>query len=177
MKKDLPLINERIRADKIQVITHEGVNIGVVSRYEALKKAEEAGLDLVLISEKGGEGVPVAKVMDFGKAMYAKKKKDTEAKKKQKVIKVKEIKIRPKISEHDFQTKINQAIQFLEDGMRVKITLVFKGREASGQTEVGPKVFEKINSSIEESGLKNIVSEQDSKSSQFWSKVYYLKGK
>ena len=99
-KDNSPLVNEKIRADRIQLITHDGQNLGLVSRGEALRAAEVAGLDLVVITEEGPDGYPIAKVMDFGKALYAKKKKQTEAKKHQKVIQVKEVKIRPKIGEH-----------------------------------------------------------------------------
>lgn len=172
----LPLINEKIPGDKVQLITFEGENVGVVSKRDAIKQAEVAGLDLVLISMQGGEGAPVAKIMDLHKAMYAKKKKATEAKKKQKVIKIKELKIRPKIGEHDFQTKINQAIQFLRDGMRLKLTLVFRGREAVNRTEVGTKLFQKFEAALTEAGLSdNIASESDMKAGQLWSKMYFLK--
>ena len=106
-----------------------GVILGLLSRGEALKLAQEASLDLVMIAEEGREGVPVAKIMDFGKSLYEKKKKQHEAKKHQKVIQIKEVKMAPKIGEHDFQTKMRQAIDFLKDGKRVKITLFFKGRE------------------------------------------------
>lgn len=174
-KDKLPLINERIRADKMQVINNEGVNLGVVSRGEALRLAQETGLDLVLIAEKGNEGYPVVKVMDFGKVIYAKKKKITEAKKKQKVIKVKEVKIRPKIGEHDLQIKLKQASQFLKDGMRVKVTLVFKGREVANKIELGSKLIEKIDSTFAQAGLKNLVTEKDIKIGQSWSRIYYLK--
>ena len=82
-----------------------------------------------MIVESGKEGVPVVKIMDFGKALYEKKKKQHEAKKHQKLIQVKEVKISPKIGEHDFQTKMRQAMDFLNEGKRLKITLFFKGRE------------------------------------------------
>ena len=175
LKEKLPLINERIRFDKLQLINHEGQNIGLVSRFDALKLAQETGLDLVLIADKGAEGFPVAKIMDFGKVLYSKKKKATEAKKKQKVIKVKEIKIRPKISEHDLQIKLKQTTQFLVEGKRVKVNLVFKGREVVNRNEIGSKLFEKIDSFFAEAGLKNLVAEQDSKMGSSWSRIYYLK--
>ena len=138
--------------------------------------AEDAGLDLVMLSESGKDGVPVVKIMDFGKALYEKKKKQTEAKKHQKVIQVKEIKIRPKIGEHDYQTKIKQAIQFLKEGKRLKITLFFKGRENVAKDERGYELFDKINKSFDEHGLaKNLVQEKDTKLGQYWSRIYYLK--
>ena len=86
--------------------------------------------------------------MDFGKALYAKKKQQAEAKKSQKVIQVKEIKLRPKIGEHDYQTKINQAIDFLKDGKHLKVTLMFKGREAAMREERGEELFRKIDESF-----------------------------
>ncbi len=175
LKDKLPLINERIRFDKLQTINHEGQNLGVISRNEGLKIAHEVGLDLVLITEKGSEGFPVAKIMDFGKVIYAKKKKATEAKKKQKVIKVKETKIRPKISDHDLQIKIKQAIQFLQEGKRVKVNLVFKGREVANRNEMGTKLFEKIDDFFSKAELKNLSSEPDVKMGPSWSRMYFLK--
>src|SRR5688500_3128922 len=91
------LINQQIRAENVQLITQTGENIGVVSRNQALRQAEEAGLDLVLIAQSGKDGIPVVKIMDFGKVLYEKKKKTLEAKKNQKVIQIKEVKMSPKI--------------------------------------------------------------------------------
>lgn len=173
---NLPLINEKIRYDKMQLITHEGKNLGIVSREDALKFARVVGLDLAIIAESGSEGVPVAKVMDFGKVLYAKKKQQAEAKKKQQVIQIKELKIRPKIAEHDYQTKLNQALQFLKEGKRVKVTLMFKGREAAMREERGAELFNKIQQTFEDQGvLKNLVQEKDVKAPQMWSRIYYLK--
>lgn len=169
-------MNERIRAERVQLITHEGHNAGVVSRFEALRMAQDAGLDLVLIADIGNDDVPVVKIMDLGKALYEKKKKQTEAKKHQRVIQVKEIKLSPKIGEHDYQTKINQMMQFLEDGKRVKITLFFRGRENVLRDEHGASLFNRITATLEERGvLKDVVQEQDAKLGRFWSRIYYLK--
>jgi len=171
------LINEKIRAPQVQLITHTGENIGTVPRRKALEMAQDADLDLVMISPEGKEGIPVVKIMDFGKSLYEKKKKLAEAKKHQKTIQVKEIKIRPKIGEHDYQTKMKQAIQFLNTGKRVKITLFFRGRENVTKQERGMQLFEKINKTFEEHGLlNNLVQEKDARMGQFWSRVYYLKG-
>lgn len=170
-----PLINEKIRFDRMQVISHDGKNLGVLSRDEALRLARQSDLDLVVIAESGNEGEPVVKIMDFGKVLYAKKKQQAEAKKHQKVIQVKEIKLRPNIGEHDYQTKINQAIQFLQDGKHLKITLMFrKGREVTTKEERGEEMFAKVNKRFEEAGLTKIVQEKDAKSAQFWSRVYYF---
>jgi translation initiation factor IF-3 len=177
-RESLPLINERIRAPKLQLITHIGENIGVVPRTEALRLAQDAGLDLVLIAEQGGQGVPVAKIMDFGKELYAKKKKMAEAKKKQKVIKIKEVKMSPKIGEHDYETKINQGMEFLKKGQRLKITLVFRGRERGMKQELAPRMFEKVEQTFKEHDLLDkLVKEKDAKAGPFWSRVYYIKEK
>lgn len=174
--ESLPLVNEKIGAPRVQLILSDGSNIGVVSRGEALRSAEEANLDLVMIAERGGEGVPVVKVMDLGKALYEKKKKASEAKKHQKVIQVKEIKIRPKIGVHDFETKLNRAIQFLKDGKRVKITLWFRGRENSMKEEHGAVLFERVEKMFEDNDLlKDLVQEKDTKVGQTWSRIYYTK--
>jgi translation initiation factor IF-3 len=173
------LINEQIRFPRLQLITADGQNIGVVSRYDALQKAHEAGLDLVIIAEQGADGVPVAKIMDFGKALYSKKKKQSAAKKHQKAIQVKELKVRPKIGEHDFMTKMNQAIQFLQEGKRVKLTVELKGREMFLGQERGKEMFERVAKLFTEAGLKNLVTEiegkREIKAGQHLTRLYYLK--
>ena len=169
-------INEHIRAAKVQLIDENGVNRGVVSRNEALRLAQEAELDLVLLSETGSEGAPVVKIMDFGKALYEKKKKLAEAKRRQKVIQIKEIKLRPKIGEHDYQTKMNRGIGFLKEGKHLKVTLMFRGREIATKRERGQELFDRVHRTFEEHGLlKDLVQEKDSRAGQFWSRVYYLK--
>lgn len=175
-KRDVPLINENIRMPQMQLITHDGQNIGLVSRSQALAMAKVAGLDLVILTEQGKDGFPVAKIMDYGKVLYEKKKKQTEAKKHQKIIQVKEVKIRPKIGEHDYQTKMNRAVEFLEDGMRVKITLFFRGRENITREARGTELFQKVEESFKEKGFTNLVSEHDSRMGQAWSRTYYVKG-
>ncbi len=174
-KSSLPLINEQIKASQLQVITHQGENIGVLSRSEALRIAHEANLDLVILTENGPEGIAIAKIMDFGKVLYERKKKQVDAKKHQKVIKVKEIKISPKIGENDFQTKIKQAIQFLKTGKRVKISLFFKGRENVQKAQRGAELFDKVNSFFEDQGLLNVVQEREVNMGQCWFRIYYLK--
>jgi len=171
-----PLVNQQIRAEHVQLITQDGENIGIISRNQALRQAEEVGLDLVLIAPSGKEGVPVVKIMDFGKVLYEKKKKNIEAKKHQKVIQIKEVKMSPKIGEHDYQTKIKQAIQFLTSGKRVKFTLSFRGREMATKDARGEELFQKIEKSFEEyDWASNLVQEQDSKLGKMWSRIYYLK--
>lgn len=175
----VPLINEKIRYDKVQLITHDGKNEGVITRDAALRAAREAGLDLVIIAEQGKEGMPVAKIMDHGKALYAKKKQLADAKKKQHIIEVKELKLRPKIGEHDFQTKMNQALNFLREGKRVKFTLVFRGREITMKSERGGALFEKITQAFKESDIgQHIVQEKQEKdvhTDNTLYRVYYLK--
>lgn len=176
-KKEVgPLMNEKIRAPKLQLIGENGQNVGIISRIDALKMAQDAGLDLVVIAEEGREGVPIAKIMDFGKSLYEKKKKQHEAKKHQKVIQVKEVKMAPKIGEHDFQTKMRQAVEFLKDGKRVKVTLFFKGRENATKVERGTELFDKIQKVFEDLDLiKNLGQEPDTRMGSLWSRVYFLK--
>lgn len=175
-KELVPPINENIRFEKVHLIDQLGENRGIVPIREALLVAREAGLDLVLLTESGSEGYPVTKVIDYGKMLYAKKKQQAEAKKHQKVIQIKEIKMRPKIGEHDYKTKINQGIEFLKDGKKLKITLMFRGREAAMKNERGQMIFDKISQSFEEADLGlDIVAEKDTKSGNMWSRIYYLK--
>jgi len=171
-----PMINERIRAPQMQVIASDGENVGILTRADALRMAEHESLDLVLLSERGAEGVPVVKIMDFGKALYEKKKKLAKAKKHQKVIQIKEIKMRPKISEHDFITKIKHAVEFLKEGKRVKVTLSFRGRENILKMERGAEIFAKVDKALEDMGLAGAFAvEGESSMGQLWSRIYYLK--
>lgn len=175
-KEAVQLINEKIKFDKMQLISADGQNLGIITREEALRLAYREDLDLVLLAEQGGEGYPVAKIMDLGKSLYAKKKQQADAKKNQKVIQIKELKMRSKISEHDYQTKMNQALQFLKDGKRLKVTFMFRGRESVTREERGGEMFNKIEQTFENAGiLKNLVQEKDSKSPQVWSRIYYIK--
>ena len=174
-KRSGPMINEDIRASRLQVITKDGENIGEISRLEALRMANADGLDLVLLTESGSEGLPVAKIMDFGKILYERKKKQVEAKKHQKTVQVKEVKIRPKIGEHDYQTKIKMAIGFLKAGKHVKVSLFFRGRENVTKEQRGKEIFDKVLQSFEEHGLTNIATERDTSMGQSWFRIYYLK--
>ena len=174
-RKQLPNINERIRFDRMQVISHDGQNLGVMSRNEALDLAHRANLDLVVLAEKGGDGFPVTKIMDYGKAQYAKKKQAAEAKKHQKTIQVKEVKFRPKIGIHDFTTKINRAIEFITAGKHVKMTLQFRGREIGMKDTLGNELFRKIEEALEAAEIPKLFAEKDSRSHNMWSRVYYIK--
>ncbi|QEX20322.1 translation initiation factor IF-3 [Hypericibacter adhaerens] len=120
--------------------------VGVVSIREALLMAEDAGLDLVEISPNASP--PVCKILDFGKFKYELQKKENEARKKQKVIEVKEIKLRPGIDEHDYQVKMRSVHRFLEEGDKVKVTMRFRGREMVHQ-ELGMKVLDRVRAELD----------------------------
>ena len=129
--KDEPRINEKINALQIRLIDENGMNVGLVSSREALRRAEEAGLDLVEISATPAGSV--CKIMDAGKYKYELQKRKNEAKKKQKVQETKEIKFTPNIGENDYQVKMRNAKKFLAEGNKVKFTVRFRGREMSYQ--------------------------------------------
>lgn len=166
-------INKYIRNRVLQVIDDQGVNRGEMSKEEAIAIAESAGLDLVKLGEKGDVGI--TKIMDFGKFLYTKKKRLMEAKKHQKIIQIKEIKMRPKIGIGDYQTKLGHAIKFLQEGKYVKFSIQFRGRQAVSVREVGTEFFERIKKDIEAKKLGTLVEEKESKSRMFWSKVFYIK--
>ena len=126
IKQELP-INRQIRAKEVQLIEDNGQKAGVISLEEALEKAESKNLDLVLVAPNTNP--PVCKIMNYGKYKFEQAKKEKEAKKKQKVSEVKEIRITPNTEEHDFNFKAKNARKFLEDGCKVKITVRFRGRE------------------------------------------------
>ena len=121
------LINEEIRAEKVRVIGADGSQLGILSLKDALSSARDAGLDLVEMSPNAEP--PVCKIMDYGKFLYEKTKKEKESKKKRTTVELKEIKFSCRIDKHDFDTKLNHAKRFLGDGNKVKITIVFSGRE------------------------------------------------
>lgn len=132
------------------MIDAEGNQVGIVSRYDALRMAEDAELDLVEISPQAVP--PVCKIMNFGKFRYQQQKKANEAKKNQKVIEVKEVKFRPGTEEADYQVKLRNVMRFLEDGDKVKITLRFRGREMAHQN-VGMQVYERIEKDVGETAI------------------------
>jgi len=125
--RDLPSINERIRFPKIRVIDADGSQLGIMSPREAMVVADERELDLVLLSDKADP--PVCRIMDYGKYKFEQEKKAREAKKKQHTVDVKEVKMRYKIEEHDYNVRISQAKRFLREGDKVKATIMFRGRE------------------------------------------------
>jgi translation initiation factor IF-3 len=145
-QKDGPLSNEDITSADVQLIDAEGENRGVVRTREALAEAQEQGLDLVLISPNAVP--PVAKMLDLGRFKYAAQKKAAEARKKQKVIEVKEVQLRPNIDTHDYETKMKAVQRFLDDGDRVKVTMRFRGREMAHQ-ELGMQLLIKVKDQTE----------------------------
>ena len=145
-QKDGPLSNEDITSPDVQLIDAEGENRGIVKTREALAEAQEQRLDLVLISPNAVP--PVAKMLDLGRFKYAAQKKAAEARKKQKVIEVKEIQLRPNIDTHDYETKMKAMQRFLDDGDRVKVTMRFRGREMAHQ-ELGMQLLLKVKEQTE----------------------------
>ncbi len=134
-------INRKIRAPKIRVIGANGEQIGVLSVPEALKISEEEGLDLIEIAPNASP--PVCKIMDYGKFRYDQTKREKESKKSQHQIKVKEVKVKPNIEQHDVDTKLRHARDFLSKGNKVKITCMFRGRERA-HPEIGERVVRKM---------------------------------
>ncbi len=145
--RDGPRVNKEIACVQVRLIDQEGENVGVVATAVALKRAEEAGLDLVEISP--GADPPVAKILDYGRFKYEDQKKKNEARKKQKIIEVKEIKMRPNIDQHDYDVKMRSINRFIGDGDKVKVTLRFRGREMVHQ-ELGLKVLNRVREQIDE---------------------------
>nr|WP_281436063.1 translation initiation factor IF-3 [Aestuariivirga sp. YIM B02566] len=134
-------INNRIDAREVRLIDAQGENHGVVPTRQAMMMAEEAGLDLVEVSPDAKP--PVAKILDYGKFKYQEQKKANEARKKQKVIEIKEIKMRPMIDDHDYDVKMKAVKRFFEEGDKVKVTLRFRGREMAHQ-ELGRQLLDRV---------------------------------
>jgi len=168
-------VNEGIKADTVMVIGGNGENLGTMSKRQALIAAEAEGMDLVQVGEK--DLVVIARIMNFGKFIYEKKKQLGEAKKHQKVILVKEIKIRPGIDEQDYKTKLNKAESFFRDGNKVKFTLQFKGREVPKMDEFGSRLFARISQDLAARNIGTILEEKDSRGGIVWSKIYFVKEK
>jgi translation initiation factor IF-3 len=147
--KDLR-INEEIRVREIRLVGSDSQQLGVVPIKEGLRIAVEQGLDLVEVAPQAKP--PVCRIMDYGKYKYEQSKRDREARKKQKVIEIKELKLRPKIEEHDFQVKVKNAQRFLLDGDKVKVTLMFRGREIS-HSELGRSLSLKLFKTLEDQAI------------------------
>ncbi|MGC6518711.1 MAG: translation initiation factor IF-3 [Candidatus Puniceispirillaceae bacterium] len=142
-----PRVNGSIRAPKVRCIDPDGNQLGVIDTRDALVKAEDFGLDLVEVQPNADP--PVCKILDYGKYKYEAQKRANEARKKQKIIEVKEIKFRPNIDEHDYQVKMRNVNKFLSSGDKVKVTLRFRGREMAHQ-ELGANVLARVRDETEE---------------------------
>jgi len=142
-------VNDRIRAPEIRLIGAEGENLGVIPPAQAMVLATEAGLDLVEISPSATP--PVCKIMDYGKFKYEQQKREAEARKKQKIIEVKEIKFRPGTDTHDYDVKMRSVVKFLENGDKVKVTLRFRGREMAHQ-QLGLELLNRVADDVAEIG-------------------------
>ncbi|MEJ2116484.1 MAG: translation initiation factor IF-3 [Alphaproteobacteria bacterium] len=138
--KEGPRINSAILAKEVQLIDESGDNLGLMGKLDALQRAEEAGLDLV---EVGNSNPPVCKIMDFGKYKFQAQKKASEARKKQKNVEIKEVKLRPNIDSHDYDVKMRAMKRFFDEGDKVKVTLRFRGREMAHQ-DIGMQLLQKV---------------------------------
>ena len=147
--RDGPPVNEGIESLQVRLVGAEGEMMGVFSRDAALREAETAGLDLVMVSPNADP--PVCKILDYGKFKYEDQKRKNEARKKQKQISVKEIKMRPNIDIHDYGVKMRAMVKFLEEGDKVKVTLRFRGREMAHQ-ELGMKVLMRVRTDLDALG-------------------------
>ena len=144
--RDGPRVNEEIRVPQVRLIDQDGEMMGVMGARDAMLRAFAVGLDLVEISPNADP--PVCKILDYGKFKYEQQKKRNEAKKKQKVIEIKEIKVRPNIDENDYQVKMRAMKSFIEEGDKVKVTLRFRGREMAHQ-DIGVRVLERIRAEMD----------------------------
>ena len=144
-----PRVNDRIDSSEIRLIGAEGENVGVVTPARGQELADQVGLDLVEISPNASP--PVCKIMDFGKYKYEQQKRESEARKKQKIIEIKEIKFRPGTDIHDYEVKMRSVYKFLENGDKVKITMRFRGREMAHQN-LGRELLERVADDVKELG-------------------------
>lgn len=148
-----PNINDQIKALEVRLVGEDGEMFGVVAIRDAIQKAEDAGLDLVEISPNAAP--PVCKMLNYGKFKYEQQKKAAEAKKKQKIVELKEVKIRPTTEEHDYQVKLRNARRFLTAGNKVKFSMRFRGREMAHQ-EVGMKVMLRLKADVSDIGVVDL---------------------
>ncbi len=146
MRDTGPRVNERIRVPEIRLIGPEGENLGITTPERGREIAAEHGLDLVEISPNARP--PVCKIMDYGRYKYEQAKREAEARKKQKVIEVKEVKFRPNTDTHDYEVKLRNIRRFLEEGNKVKVTLRFRGREMAHQ-DIGRQLLERVAGDVE----------------------------
>ena len=142
-----PRSNNRIVSTEVQVISSDGQNLGILNTQEAITIAKNEGLDLIEIAPNANP--PVCKIMDFGKFKYEEKKKAQQSKKKQQTIKVKELRMRPNIGDHDLDNKLKMGKKFLSEGYKLKLTLMYRGREMSRQ-DLGQELMQRVLSSLSE---------------------------
>jgi len=151
-------VNREIRVREVRVISDAGEQLGILPIEGALRAAEERGLDLVEVAPQAEP--PVCKIMDYGKYKYEQAKKMHESRKNQKVVQLKEVKMRPGTDDHDYNFKLNHAKRFLSDGDKVKFTIVFRGREIA-HTDLGRALLEKVVTDITESGIVEQMPKQE----------------
>jgi translation initiation factor IF-3 len=172
------LANEKIPFFEIQLVDENGENKGIVKKEDAIRYAKEKDLDVVIVAKAGSMKAPVAKIMNLNKKLYEDKKKVTKAKKKQSEVQTKELRVSPKIGDHDLGIKCKQAVGFLSEGNRVRFVLVLKGREKSLKDTFGVIVFEKIEGLLHDGFVdckKTVAWEPDGESASSWAKIFYLK--
>ncbi len=143
-------VNDRIRAKEVRLIGAKGEQVGIVPIADALKAATEASLDLVEVAPQANP--PVCRVMDYSKYLYAKEKQERENRQHQRQTQLKELRFRPQIDDHDYQTKLKSLVKFLKKGNKVKVTLVFRGREMAHQ-EFGRRLLDRLQVDISEVAL------------------------
>lgn len=168
-------IDYEIKADKVRVIGHDGQNLGLMSLEAAIELAHDKELQLVQVGTPDQDGSVAAKIMDIGKFLYEKKKQRTEAKKKQKVIELKELKFRPNIGDGDYKFRVERISEFLEEGKHVKVTLQFKGREIASKDTLGGNLFGRIEKDVLASFGDNFDMQKESKGGPLWSKIFVPK--
>ncbi len=145
-RNDGPRVNHQINVPQVRLVREDGSMVGVVTTREAISMAADVGLDLVEVSPNATP--PVCKILDLGKFKYEEQKRKNEARKKQKVIEVKEIKLRPGIDTHDYEVKMRSIHRFLDEGDKVKVTMRFRGREMAHQ-ELGVKVLDRVKADLD----------------------------
>lgn len=155
------VINEQIRDKEVRLISDTGEQLGIVSSKEAQKLADERKLDLVKIAPNAKP--PVCRIMDYGKYKFDQAKKEKEARKKQKTIETKELRLSPSIDDHDIQVKVKKAIEFLKNGDKVKVSIRFRGREL-GRTSSGEAILENFASSVSEYGVVDKPAKMEARS-------------
>ena len=134
-------MNENIRSETVRLISETGEQLGVMALDDAIERAKDVGQDLIEVAPNAKP--PVAKILNYGKLKYEEKKKQQQSKKKQHIVKIKEIRLRPRIEDHDLMTKLNHGRKFLQDGAKLKVTLMFRGRELS-RIDLGKIVMERV---------------------------------